>query len=134
MKVVFDTNVLVSAFVSEGVCSKLLGRARRGQFQLITSSFILKEFEAVLLKKCSATKGETKQALRILTEAVSDIVKPSQTLSGICRDPDDDNILSCILAASSDYLDTGDSDLLQMRDFRGTRIITPRDFEILFED
>ena len=134
MKVVFDTNVLVSAFVSEGVCSKLLGRARRGQFQLITSSFILKEFEAVLLKKLSATKSETKQALRILTEAVSDIVKPSQTLSGICRDPDDDNILSGIIAASADYLVTGDSDLLQMRDFRGTRIITPRDFEILFED
>ena len=134
MKVVFDTNVLVSAFVSEGVCSKLLGRARRGQFQLITSSFILKEFEAVLLKKLSATKSETKQALRILTEAVSDIVKPSQTLSGICRDPDDDNILSCIIAASADYLVTGDSDLLQMRDFRGTRIVTPRDFEILFED
>jgi putative PIN family toxin of toxin-antitoxin system len=134
MKVVFDTNVLVSAFVSEGVCSKLLGRARRGQFQLITSSFILKEFEAVLLKKLSATKSETKQGLRILTEAVSDIVKPSQTLSGICRDPDDDNILACIIAASADYLVTGDSDLLQMRDFRGTRIITPRDFEILFED
>ena len=95
MKVVFDTNVLVSAFVSEGVCSKLLGRARRGQFQLITCSFILKEFEQVLLKKLSATKGETRQALRILAEAVSIISQPSQEISGICRDPDDDNILSC---------------------------------------
>jgi len=58
--VVFDTNVLVSAFITEGVCSKLLGRARRGQFQLIPCPFILKELEAVLLKKLSATKGETR--------------------------------------------------------------------------
>ena len=76
MKVVFDTNVLVSAFVTEGVCSKLLGRARRRQFQLITCPFILKELEAVLLKKLSATKGETRQVLRILAEAISALVQP----------------------------------------------------------
>ena len=134
MKVVFDTNVLVSAFVSEGVCSKLLGRARRRQFQLITCSFILNEFETVLLRKLSATKGETKQALRVLTEAVSIVAQPSQAISGICRDPDDDNILSCSKAASADYLVTGDSDLLDLGEFLGTRIITPRDFEILFKD
>ncbi|MFH1741050.1 MAG: putative toxin-antitoxin system toxin component, PIN family [bacterium] len=134
MKVIFDTNVLVSAFVSEGLCSKLLGRARRGEFQLITSPFILKEFETVLLKKLSATKGEAKQALRVLAEAVFTIVNPSQTVSGICRDPDDDNLLSCIIAAGADYLVTGDSVLLQMREFRGTQMITPRGFEILFED
>jgi putative PIN family toxin of toxin-antitoxin system len=134
MKAVFDTNVLVSAFVTEGVCVKLLGRARRRQFQLITCPFILKEFEAVLLKKLSATKGETRQVFRILAEAISALVQPAQPVSGICRDPDDDNILSCIIAASADYLVTGDSDLLELREFRGTRIVTPRDFEFLLED
>ena len=86
MKVVFDTNVLVSAFISEGVCAKLLGRARRGQSQLIICPFILKEFEQVLLKRVSATKGETRQALRVLTEAVSIISPPAQAVSGICRE------------------------------------------------
>jgi putative PIN family toxin of toxin-antitoxin system len=133
MKVVFDTNVLVSAFVTEGVCSKLLGRARRRQFQLITCPFILKELEAVLLKKLSATKGETRQVLRILAEAISVLVQPTQPVSGICRDPDDDHILSCSLAANADYLVTGDSDLLGLREFRGTRIVSPRDFELLLE-
>jgi len=133
MKVVFDTNVLVSAFVTEGVCSKLLGRARRRQFELITCPFILKEFETVLLKKLSATKGVARQAFRILAEAISALVQPAQPVSGICRDPDDDNILSCIIASSADYLVTGDSDLLELREFRGTRIVTPRDFELLLE-
>jgi putative PIN family toxin of toxin-antitoxin system len=134
MKVVLDTNVLVSAFVAEGVCSKLLGRARRKDFDLITCPFILKEFEAILLKKLSATKGESRQALRILAEAISALVQPAQPVSGICRGPDDDPILSCALAASADYLVTGDSDLLELREFRGTRIVAPRDFELLLED
>jgi putative PIN family toxin of toxin-antitoxin system len=134
MKVVFDTNVLVSAFVTEGICAKLVGRARRRQFQLITCPFILKEFEGVLLKKISATKTETRQALRILSEAISVLVRPAQPVSGICRDPDDDPILSCTIAASADYLVTGDADLLELREFRGTRIVTPRDFELFSVD
>ena len=133
MKAVFDTNVLVSAFVTEGLCSKLLWRARRGEFQLITCPFILREFQAVLLKKLSATKGETRQVFRILAEAISVFVRPAQPVSGICRDPHDDHILSCSTAASADYLVTGDSDLLELHEFRGARIIAPRDFEMLFE-
>jgi len=133
MKVVFDTNVLVSAFITEGVCSKLLGRARRGQFQLIACPLILKELEAVLLKKLSTTPGETREVLRILAEAISALVQPAQSVSGICRDPDDDHILSCAVAANADYLVTGDSDLLELREFRGTRIVAPRDFELLLE-
>ncbi len=134
MKVVFDTNVLVAAFVSEGVCSKLLGRARRRQFELVVCPFILNELDTVLRKKFAATKGETKQALRILGEAVFIIVHPSQAVPRICRDPDDDHILSCSQAASADYLVTGDSDLLELGEFQGARIITPRGFELLFED
>jgi hypothetical protein len=42
--------------------------------------------------------------------------------------------LSCSAAASADYLVTGDSDLLEVQEFRGTWIITPRDLEMLFED
>ena len=134
MKVVFDTNVLVSAFVTEGVCSKLLLRARRGEFQLITCPFILKELDAVLLKNFSATKRETREVFQILAEAISALVKPTQPVSGICRDPDDDYILSCSIAAAADYLVTGDADLLSLREFRGTRIVSPRDFELHWED
>jgi len=95
---------------------------------------VSKEFEAVLLKKLSATKGETRQALRILAEAISALVQPAQPVSGICRDPDDDPILSCAVAAKADYLVTADSELPELREFQGTRIVAPRDFEILLED
>ena len=133
MKAVFDTNVLVAAFVTEGVCAKLLVRARRKQLHLVLSPFILKEFEDVLLKKFSASKEQIRRATTLISEATQ-IVFPASMASGICRDPDDDQILSCAFSAGADYLVTGDSDLLQLKEVHGIRIVTPGAFELLFED
>jgi putative PIN family toxin of toxin-antitoxin system len=133
MKVVFDTNVLVAAFVTEGVCAKLLGRARRKQLNLMISPFILEEFKNVLLRKFSASKDQTRAAAKLISE-VAQIVTPVSMVSGVSRDPDDDQILSCALSAEVDYLVTGDSDLLQLKEFHGIRILTPGAFELLFED
>jgi putative PIN family toxin of toxin-antitoxin system len=133
MKAVFDTNVLVAAFVTEGVCAKLLGRARRKQLNLVISPFILKEFENVLLKKFSASKEQIRTAAKLISEAAQTVSHVSM-VSGICRDPDDDQILSCALSAEADYLVTGDSDLLELKEFHGIRILTPGAFELLFED
>jgi putative PIN family toxin of toxin-antitoxin system len=133
MKAVFDTNVLVAAFVTEGVCAKLLGRARRKQLDLVISPFILKEFENVLLKKFSASKEQTRTATKLISEAAQ-MVNPTSMVSGVCRDPNDDQILSCTLSAEADYLVTGDMDLLELKEFRGIRILTPGAFEFLFED
>ena len=133
MKAVFDTNVLLAAFLTEGVCSKLLTRARKHQFNLITCPFILHEFERILTKKFSATKQEKETTLALITEATQDIVTPSETILGACRDKDDDNVLACAVEAAVDYLVTGDKDLLHLKVFRGIRIITPREFELLFD-
>lgn len=133
MKALFDTNVLLAAFLTEGVCAKLLTRARKQQFNLITCPFILHEFERILTKKFSATKQEKENALALITEAAQEIVQPSEPPVGACRDKDDDNVLACALEAAADYLVTGDKDLLHLKVFRGIRIIIPRDFELLFD-
>ena len=133
MKAVFDTNVLVAAFVTEGVCAKLLGRARRKQLNLVISPFILKEFENVLLKKFSASKEQIRTAAKLISEA-AEIVSHESTVSGICRDPDDDQILSCALSAKAYYLVTGDSDLFELKDFQVIGILTTSAFDLLFED
>lgn len=134
MKAVFDTNVLLAAFLTEGVCAKLLTRARKRQFNLITCPFILHEFERILTKKFSATRQERENALALVAEAAASIVHPSETPSGACRDKDDDNVLACALAGVADYLVTGDKDLLHLKTFRKIRIIAPRDFELLFDN
>jgi putative PIN family toxin of toxin-antitoxin system len=134
VRAVFDTNVLVAAFVAEGTCSKLLMRGRKKQFHLIVCPVILQEFNRVLINKVSATRNEARTALRIVSEAIQSVVHPSQSVPSVCRDPDDDAILACALEARADYLVTGDVDLLELKIFEGIRIVGPRDFEILFND
>jgi putative PIN family toxin of toxin-antitoxin system len=134
VRTVFDTNVLVAAFVTEGICSKILIRGRKKQFHLIVCPIILQEFERVLIKKFSATRNEAWSALQIVSEAIHSVVRPSPLVQSVCRDPDDDAILACALEAGADYLVTGDVDLLELKTFKGIRIVTPRDFEMSFND
>jgi putative PIN family toxin of toxin-antitoxin system len=133
VRALFDTNVLLAAFLTEGVCEKLLTRARKRHFDLITCPFILREFERILVKKFSATKQEKESALALIAEAAPDSVEPSETPAGARRDTDDDHVLACAVEAEAAYLVTGDKDLLHMKTFRGIRIVTPREFELLFD-
>ena len=134
MKAVLDTNVLIAAFLTDGLCARLLLRARRNEFSLIICPFILQEFQKFLQKKIKASKPEIEMALNLLEEAAYEINQPSLSIERTCRDVDDDNILKCALASKSDYLITGDHDLLTLQTFRKIKIITPRQFESLFID
>jgi uncharacterized protein len=134
MRAVFDTNVFIAAFVTSGICAKLLLRARRGQFRLVGSSYIFKEFEQVLIKKFSVTRNEARDASRLIAEATHVMVDTVKAVRGICRDPGDDAILACALAGEADYLVTGDADLPALKSFEGIQILSPRNFELLFID
>jgi putative PIN family toxin of toxin-antitoxin system len=134
VKAVFDTNVLIAAFVTEGICSKIFTRARKRQFRLLACPFIMGEFRRILVEKLSASRSEADEAIKLASEAIIMIVHPKQVITGVSRDPDDDNILACVLAANADYLVTGDHDLLDLHEFERTRIISPREFELLSND
>lgn len=135
MRVVFDTNVLVAAFISEGLCSKLLHRANRRNFDLYISSFIITEFQKTLKAKIGLSDSEIKALTALLHEIVK-MADPGEKeegqAGGICRDKADDHVLACALASKADYLVTGDQDLLEIKRFHKVRIITPRDFELQF--
>jgi uncharacterized protein len=134
VRVVFDTNVLIAAFLTEGVCSKLLVRARRREFELYLSEDIILEFERNLRKKFSFSPSEIKDARGVLLEASVKIVPKVSSVVPVCRDPEDDKILACAKETDADYLVTGDQDLLLIDPYGRTRMVTPRNFENLFED
>ena len=136
MKALFDTNVLISAFLTDGLCSKLLSRANKREFKLYTCPFILVEFEEKLHKRFSVSISEIKEALTLIKELsfIIDPIEGNVQVKGACRDSNDDLILACALAAKADFLVTGDKDLLTIGIYQGIRIITPRDFELLFDD
>lgn len=132
MIAVFDTNVLLAAIITEGICSKLLRRARMGEFSLITCPFIMKELVRILLKKFRLPHDELDLTMEPVSEAISQVIEHNIKIKGICRDADDNNIIACAMAAKADYLVTGDSDLLEIKNYQGVKIVTPRDFEALF--
>ena len=134
MKAVFDTNVLIAAFLTEGICAKLLSRARRRDFNLILCDGILQEFKRVLKKKFATSPHETSEALIILSEAALEIHGRTDSITPICRDSDDDLILACARDAVADYVVTGDEDLLVLKNYEGISIVNPREFEKLFPD
>jgi putative PIN family toxin of toxin-antitoxin system len=134
MRAVLDSNVLVAAYLTEGLCARLLRRARRGQFELITCAQILNEVRGSLQKLTSpseeALEGVMTQLLSV-SVAISAIPPLDRR---VCRDATDDGILACALAARVDYLVTGDRDLLTLRTFESIPIIAPRSFEALFAE
>jgi len=134
VKAVFDTNVLIAAFLTEGICAKLIVRAHRRDFDLILCDGILQEFKRVLKKKFAASPHETSEALTILSEATQEILGQTDSITPICRDSDDDLILACAKDAVADYIVTGDEDLLVLKNYEWIRIVNPREFEKLFPD
>ena len=134
MKAVFDTNVLIAAFLTEGLCSGLLIRSRKQAFHLVLCDDIIREFEGILIKKFKLTSTDISEISAIASEAASEILHKLNPVPNICRDPNDDMIIACAIDATADYIVTGDEDLLILKKYKDVTIINPRNFEALFED
>jgi len=131
MRVVFDTNVFISAFVipaSQGERACLLAQQRR--FELCTSVAILTETAGRLRVKFAQDGDDVKQAVRTISRAAI-IVKPSRTVTAV-KDTADNRILECAVEAQADLIVTGDRHLLRLRRFEGIPIIRRADLLRLF--
>jgi putative PIN family toxin of toxin-antitoxin system len=126
MKLVLDTNVLVAAFITHGVCNELLEYCALNH-EVILSPFILAELEEKLVGKFGYSAREAADVARLLKSRFA-VVTPDRLEQPMCRDPDDDNILATALAGHCECVVTGDKDLLVLRDVNGIRIVTPSDF------
>ena len=135
MKALFDTNVLVSAFATEGLCCRLLTRANRREFELFISLAIREEFKRALKNKIGLSSDEIQEARLLLEETAKTAIPAGGRirLSGICRDEPDHAVLEAALACRAEFIVTGDRDLLGLSEFQGIRIVTPREFELLFD-
>jgi putative PIN family toxin of toxin-antitoxin system len=134
-RVVLNTNVLVSALLFRGPVSKFVNLWKLGRIKPAVSLATFQEFKKVLIYPKFALTQE--EILFLLEEDVLpyfEIINVQQEVKGICRDPRDHIFLSCASAAGADFLVTGDEDLLILKKFQKTRILTPSDFMTLQAD
>ncbi len=127
MKVVFDTNVFVSAFIvpgSRGEQALLL--AHRRKVALYTSVPILTETARVLREKFAQSEQDITAVLKMIGRAAT-IIRPVRRIT-ILEDVPDNRILECAVTGEADLLVTGDHDLLKLRKFEGIPIVRLADF------
>ena len=123
MRVVLDTNVIVSGLNFPGNERLVLELALRGRFELCLSPFILEEVSEVLRRKFDWTEKRSSQALKALGDAAT-VIDPHRLPEVIESGHADNRILDCVVDASADYLVTGDQrHLLPLEEHQGARIL-----------
>jgi putative PIN family toxin of toxin-antitoxin system len=127
VKVVFDTNILVSALVFPGGRGEAaLRRIVEEHDQLVISKPILDELLRILARKFSRNAEELAHVAVFLSD-LAVFVKPRRRLH-IVKDEPDNRILECALAGRAEAIVTGDHALVALREYKSVRLITLRDF------
>ncbi len=132
MRLVLDTNIVVSGLIWGGLPRQLLELGRDGQVTFLSSSVLLDELAdvlerekfAALLASQNITPAFLMQRYGMLAQLV--MVKP-QLIERTVRDIDDDVVIATALAAKADVIATGDSDLLVLHPWQGIQILNAAD-------
>lgn len=128
MRLVLDTNVILSGLLWHGAPHEILERVRSGALSLISSPILLAELAEVLGRAKFSTiltrAGLSRQHLLHEMRQFAEMVTPAPLPVAVCRDPDDDVVLAAALAAQVDLIVSGDADLLDLHEYQGIPIVT----------
>lgn len=127
-RVVFDTNIVISAILFGGNPRQCLELVRHGHIQLITSKTLLLELSDKLMHKFAWDKSQ----VVTLLEGIRDfavVVEPSKKIKRITSDPTDNRVLECAKEGEADYIISGDKQhILPLVKFGNSQILSASDF------
>ena len=134
-RVVFDTTVLISAFLRRGgLADELLTLAAEGRFELVLSSAIIVETWRKLVSSDHIRSRYPFSDERVhifclsLSQISVEVLRSTRPLTGVVRDPNDDMIVAAAIDGRADTIVSRDKDLLSLSSFRGVPIISPETF------
>jgi putative PIN family toxin of toxin-antitoxin system len=128
VRAVLDTNVLLSGLLWRGAPHALIEHMQTGTLTMVSSPMLLAELAEVIsrakfddiLARSNTSRERSLAEMRQLAE----VIVPPPLPQPVCRDPDDDHVLACALAAQVDLIVSGDADLLNLREYQSIRIVT----------
>jgi putative PIN family toxin of toxin-antitoxin system len=127
MKVVFDTNIFISALIIPGSqAEKAILKIIQGDDILLISKEIINEVLSVLSSKFSRDREELSHVAIVLSE-LGEFISPVKQVK-ILRDEPDNRILECALSGYADVIVTGDKDMLKLETYKKVRIITLKEY------
>jgi putative PIN family toxin of toxin-antitoxin system len=124
VRVVLDTNVLISALLFKGELSKIVGLWQKGKIVPVISKETFSELKKVLeYPKFSLSSAEIESLIEDEILPFFEVVNVTKHVKGVCRDPGDDKFISCALSANADAIVTGDKDFSNLRKYQSIKII-----------
>jgi len=134
IKIVLDTNVLVSAVLSpNGKPAQILTMVKTGDLQLIVSSEIIDEIKEVFLYPQIKKRNPFLQTPQQIEKFLGDLLKFAEVTPGECKvnvvsDASDNKFLECALEGEANFIISGDKHLKELRVFEGIEIVDPDEF------
>lgn len=131
MRIVADTNVIVSAFLWGGTPRRLLDAVEAQHFELFTSRALIAELEDVLMReKFAAQLRQTRFTSAFLIARytqLATLIAPAEVTAPELRDPKDIHVLACAMAAPAEAIVSGDADLRVLGSYQGIPVLSPAD-------
>ena len=128
MRLIIDTNVLVSGIFFGGLPGHLLKKWKDGEIKLVASSEIFHEYAEVIRRLGRKYPAlETANLIDLLAVEL-EMVRTKKINPPICRDPDDDKFIACAISGKVELIISGDRDLLVLKKYKKIRFITPAQF------
>jgi uncharacterized protein len=125
VRVVLDTNVLISAFVFPGGApEQVYRRALEGHISFVTSRPLLSELGRVLTEKSGWESNYAEEAVSQLVR-IAVVVDATEQIADIADDPADNRVLEAASAGEAELIVSGDRHLLTLDSWRGIRVVTP---------
>lgn len=129
IRVVLDTNTLISALLFSGTASRLVPLWQSRRITVLVSKEILQEYLRVLAyPKFQLGDHEIRALVEEELLPFAETIRVRRRLAVVRRDPEDDKFLECAVAGRAEYLVTGDRDLRELGSYRGITILTVGEF------
>lgn len=127
-RIVIDSNVIISSVFFGGKPRRILEYVIEGKVECFISLDILDELRDVVKRPKFGLSSAYAMALVQELHTICQLVTPTISVQEITADPDDNKILECALIASADKIITGDTHLLNLKEWNGISILTPSKF------